>query len=240
MRTAAAEIPRQRFFDLAVGRFGIFIQQGFARHDHAVDAVATLGRLLIDEGLLNFVHLLGRAQAFERSNRFILHRAHRSDTGADGIAVHDDRACAALSETAAEFRPVQPEIVTESVEQRHIGLGLDRLIFAIHAERYFCHVNTPLELLRARANFQRSFLIIGLGQATRDEAAVTWYAIATALKFNQRSRALSWRSRRSSKNCAGVALFASGTVSERKSRMPCMPDAEIIRSRRKPALRKNS
>jgi len=204
MRTAAAEIPRQRFFDLAVGRFGIFIQQGFARHDHAVDAVATLGRLLIDEGLLNFVHLLGRAQAFERSNRFILHGAHRSDTGADGIAVHDDRACAALSETAAEFRPVQPEIVTESVEQRHIGLGLDRLIFAIHAERYFCHVNTPLELLRARANFQRSFLIIGLGQATRDEAAVT------SVCYRHRSKIQS--------TFAGVELAQQAIVKELRRR----------------------
>jgi hypothetical protein len=63
MCAAAAEITRQRFSDLAVRRFGIFIQQGFARHDHAVDAVAALGRLFIDEGLLNLVHFLGRAQA---------------------------------------------------------------------------------------------------------------------------------------------------------------------------------
>src|SRR5678816_278900 len=112
MRAAAAEITRQRFSDLAVGRFGIFI----------------------DKGLLNFVHLLGRAQAFERSDRFILHRTHRSDTRADGIAVHDDRAGAALSETAAEFRPIQPEIVAESVEQRHIWLGVDHQRLAVHFE----------------------------------------------------------------------------------------------------------
>lgn len=105
MRAAAAEITRQRFFDLAVRRFGIFIQQGFARHDHAVDAVAALGRLLIDERLLNFVHLLGRAQAFERRDRFILHRAHRSDTRANGVTLHDDGAGAALSEAAADLGP---------------------------------------------------------------------------------------------------------------------------------------
>ena len=139
MRAAAAEIARQRFSDLAVRRFGIFIQQGFARHDHAVDAVAALRRLFIDEGLLNLVHFLGRAQAFQRGDRFILHSAHRGDTGADGVALHDDRTGAALSEPAAKLGAVQPEIVTQGVEQRHIGLGVHRLIFAIHAERYFCH-----------------------------------------------------------------------------------------------------
>src|SRR4029079_12215909 len=73
---------------------------------------------------------------------------------------------------AAEFRPIQPEIVAESVEQRHIGLGLDRLIFAIHAERYFCHVNTPLELLRAR-QFSAVNSNYRLEQATCDAAAAT-------------------------------------------------------------------
>jgi hypothetical protein len=48
---------------------------------------------------------------------------------------------------------------------------------------------------------------------------------------------LSWRTKRSSKNCAGVAFLASGTVSERKFKIPCIPGSEIIRSRRKPALR---
>ena len=114
MRAAAAEIARQRFPDLAVGRFGSVVQQRFGRHDHAVDAVAALGRLFIDEGLLNFVHLFGRAQAFEGGDRFILHGAHRGDTGADGVAVHDDRTGAALSEAAAELGAVEPEVVTSS------------------------------------------------------------------------------------------------------------------------------
>ena len=80
MRAAAAEIARQRFFDLAVGGLGSFIEQRFGRHDHAVDAVATLGGLLIDEGLLDPVHLLGGAQTFERGDRLILSGAYRGDT----------------------------------------------------------------------------------------------------------------------------------------------------------------
>lgn len=43
---------------------------------------------------------------------------------------------------------------------------------------------------------------------------------------------LSSRTKRSSKNCAGEAFFASGTVSERKSRMTLISGSEIARSRR--------
>lgn len=43
---------------------------------------------------------------------------------------------------------------------------------------------------------------------------------------------LSSRTKRSSKNCAGEAFFAFGTVSERKSRMTLISRSEIVRSRR--------
>ena len=90
MRAAAAQISRQRFFDLAVAGLGIFIEQSFGGHDHAVDAVAALHGLLIDEGLLDFVHFLGGAQTFESGDGLVLGSADLSNTGADGIAVDDD------------------------------------------------------------------------------------------------------------------------------------------------------
>ena len=46
-----------------------------------------------------------------------------------------------------------------------------------------------------------------------------------------------WRTKRSSKNCAGTAFLASTTVSDMKSKMPRIPGSEIISSRLKPALR---
>src|SRR4030095_10669699 len=45
---------------------------------------------------------------------------------------------------------------------------------------------------------------------------------------------------RSSKNCEGLALFASGIVSDRKSKIPCKPGADTINSRLKPARRYDS
>ena len=52
MRAAAAEIAGQRFFDLAVRGLRVFIEQCLGAHDYATDAIATLGRLFINEGLL--------------------------------------------------------------------------------------------------------------------------------------------------------------------------------------------
>ena len=107
MRAAAAQISRQRFLDLAIGGFGSFIEQRFGRHDHTVDAVAALSRLLIDEGLLDLVHLLGRAQAFQGRDGLILHGAHGGDAGADGVAIDDNGEGAALSQTAAELGTIE-------------------------------------------------------------------------------------------------------------------------------------
>src|SRR5262249_19358252 len=42
-------------------------------------------------------------------------------TGADTLAVDDDRTCAALCETAAELRAIEREVVTQDVKQRCVG-----------------------------------------------------------------------------------------------------------------------
>jgi hypothetical protein len=47
--------------------------------------------------------------------------------------------------------------------------------------------------------------------------------------------AFTWRTIRSSKNCEGLAVFASGMDSERKPRIPCRPGSEVTSSLLKPA-----
>ena len=113
---------------------GFLSSSAFVRHDHAVDAVAALHRLLVDEGLLDFVHFLGRAQTFEGGDRFILRGADGSDAGANGVAVHDDSASSALRQAAAELGAVQLEIITQSVEQGHFRLCFDGLILTVYSE----------------------------------------------------------------------------------------------------------
>ena len=56
MGAAAAQIAGERFFDLAIGRLRVFVEQNFGAHDHAIDAVTALSRLLVHEGFLYRVH----------------------------------------------------------------------------------------------------------------------------------------------------------------------------------------
>src|SRR5437016_2694426 len=58
MGAAAAEIEHQPFAHLRLGRVWGAVQNGLGGHDHAVDAIAALRRLLVDESLLQRMRLL--------------------------------------------------------------------------------------------------------------------------------------------------------------------------------------
>ena len=60
---AAAEVAGECLADVGVVRLCVLRQEGGGRHHHARDAVAALGRLLLDERLLDGVECLCRAQA---------------------------------------------------------------------------------------------------------------------------------------------------------------------------------
>src|SRR6266536_1903798 len=134
MRAAAAQVAGQGFFDLAVGRLGVLVEQSLGAHDHAVDTVAALHGLFIDEGLLELVHLFGGAQTFEGGDRAVLSGADLGHAGTDGIAVHDDGAGAALRHAATILRSVELEIVAQNVKQRGFRVRIDDLTLAIHLE----------------------------------------------------------------------------------------------------------
>ena len=92
--------------------------------------------LLFHIGLLDRVRLLGRAEAGERDHLAIAHRRDRGDAGADRLAIEMHRAGTALREPAAEMRIVEPEIVAQRIEQRHVGIGIDRVDLAVDVEVY--------------------------------------------------------------------------------------------------------
>src|SRR5581483_6279741 len=56
------------------------------------------------------------------------------DAGAHRLAVEVHGAGAALRQPAAEMRIVQPEIVTQRVKERHVRIGVDRVILAVDVE----------------------------------------------------------------------------------------------------------
>src|SRR6185437_5605394 len=103
---AAAEILGERRFDLAGARPGVLAEKSGRLHDHAVDAIAALHRLLVDEGLLQPMRLLDAAETFERDDFSVADGGYRQLARAHRLAVDDDRAGAALPEAAAEARPM--------------------------------------------------------------------------------------------------------------------------------------
>src|SRR5579864_241223 len=83
------------------------------------------------------MRLLGRAEAGERYDFARADRRDRRHAGADCLPVKMHRAGAALGKSAAEMRVVEPDIVAQRIEQRHVRIGLDSVILAVHAEGEF-------------------------------------------------------------------------------------------------------
>jgi hypothetical protein len=115
MGTAAAKIRFHVLEEVAFGGPRITIEQSLSAHDHAGDAVPTLHRLMLDERLLQRTRMLDRAEAFYRAYRLFSDRRDRNHARENGLATHDHGARAALSETAAELRAVQLQVVAQHI-----------------------------------------------------------------------------------------------------------------------------
>src|SRR3954469_1179160 len=101
-------MPVQRLANVLVRRARIAGEERFRPHSHALAAIAALAGLLLDERLLDRMQLLLGAQAFDRLPG-ALHRGDRRAARADGLAVDQHGAGAALRKAAAELRPVELE-----------------------------------------------------------------------------------------------------------------------------------
>src|SRR5262249_29818957 len=132
---AAAEIARQRLAHLRLGRAWVLLQEGARGDDHAGRAVAALRGLLGDEGGLDRIGALGRAQAFDRRDGPRLHGARGRDARPGSAPVDQDGAGAALREAAAEVGPGEPEVVSEHIEERRLRIvELDGPGRGVHVE----------------------------------------------------------------------------------------------------------
>src|SRR5262249_3632000 len=107
------------------------------RHDPAVDAVAALRYLLFDIGGLQRMGLLRRAEAGERHHPAIADRRNRRHAGADRLTIELDRARAALRKAAAEMGIVQADVVATPIQERHVRMGIDRVVLAVDIEGEF-------------------------------------------------------------------------------------------------------
>src|SRR5690242_12874396 len=116
MSAAAAQVAGQRVTYRVFAGPRVLVEKGLGCHDHAVDAVAALRRLCVDERLLDPVRPLSGPESFERRHLFAAHGGQRGDARADRLAVDDHRARAALAEPAAEAGAFEIKIVAQDVE----------------------------------------------------------------------------------------------------------------------------
>src|SRR5262245_37792417 len=114
------------------------VEERLGGHDLTVLAEAAGGDLLVDPRLLQRMELAVVAQPLERGD-LAAHRGGWGDTRADRRPVDDDRAGPALAEPAAEFRPLQGEIVAKDVQERRRRFDVDRMRRAVHFERDGAH-----------------------------------------------------------------------------------------------------
>src|SRR5215472_533910 len=107
MRTAAAKIALQCSGDLRIARVLLAPEQRDRRDDDPVDAIAALDRLLVDEGLLDWVQFRRTADPFDGGDVVTGNRPQRRIARLHGIAVHEHVARPALAFAAAEPRSLE-------------------------------------------------------------------------------------------------------------------------------------
>src|SRR2546425_4450772 len=96
MGPAATEVAGERLLDLAFGWIRLAVEERLGGHDHAVDAVAALHGLLLDESFLERVRFVRGAEPFERGDLLADSPRHRRGARPDRVAVQEDGARPAL------------------------------------------------------------------------------------------------------------------------------------------------
>src|SRR5262249_363512 len=105
-------------------------ERGGADQD-AASAVAALGSLLGEKGLLKRMLRVGPCEALHGGDALAFHRPQRCIAGGGGGAVDENEAGTAHSGAAPEPRALQREVVAERVKERRVRFGLDRALRAV-------------------------------------------------------------------------------------------------------------
>src|SRR5262249_25950205 len=131
---------------------------------------------------LDRMRLLGRAEAGKGDDLAAAYRRDRRHAGAHRLAVDVHGAGAALRQAAAEMRIVERELVAQRVEQRHVGIGVDRVDLAVHVEGYSGHgCMSPLGCRELRPPRATDLGFTRDRRGERATAATTAFGAATSL-----------------------------------------------------------
>src|SRR5439155_8296491 len=133
--TAATDVPRHCGVDVAIGRVGLGGEQRRCGHDLAGLAIAALRHLQLDPGLLDLLAGWGGTDGFDRSDPLAARGRDRRDARAHRLAIKMDRARAAQSEAATEFRAGHAEHIPNHPKQRRVIVDIDAAGFAVDGQR---------------------------------------------------------------------------------------------------------
>src|SRR5712671_4372864 len=120
---APADVARQRGINIRIGWLGISREQRRSRHDLAALAVPTLRDVEADPGCLYSLTRLS-GQPLNGSDALTRNCRDRGDAGPRGLTVDVHRTSAAQRHSAAELRAGELEMVTDSPQQRHVGIDI--------------------------------------------------------------------------------------------------------------------
>src|SRR5262249_59811671 len=120
-------------------------QQRRCRHDHAWNAESALRHAEPDERVLQRVQGAEASQSFDRPDGTTSRLERQHETARDRLAVEMHGARAAITRAAAFLGPGQLEVLTERIEQRHVGLDEDvgLLVVQREAQDLLGHANPP-------------------------------------------------------------------------------------------------
>src|SRR5581483_2631248 len=162
VRTAPAQVPAHRLVDVGVGRVRVLVEERHGLHDLARLAVAALGHVVVDPGLLHGVQLVALGQPLDRGHAPALDGAHRRDAGPLRHTVDVARAGAAEAHATAVLQAMNVETVTKNPQELLVVVGVDGDRVAVECEGDVGHGNQAPYSLSGKF---RGFLPVARRQA---------------------------------------------------------------------------
>src|SRR6059036_2881466 len=119
---AAAEVALELVADLRLRGLRVTLEHLIGRHDHPGGAEPALQPVFLPEPLLDRVQLAILRQPLDRHDVGAVHLDGEEGAGLDGLAVHEDRARAALAGVTADVCPGEADGLADVVHQEKAGL----------------------------------------------------------------------------------------------------------------------
>jgi hypothetical protein len=132
--SAAANVALERAANFGFVGLWTFLEEADAREDHAGRAISALERVLIEEGLLNWMKPPVLFEALDGGDLFASDRENAGDAGAHGRAVDQDGAGAALALAASVLGAGEGEVVAEDPEEHAVGVEDDAVMLLVEDE----------------------------------------------------------------------------------------------------------